>query len=280
MRKLFFLFFLFNFHGLVFSQIWEYNINKDYTYKLRDKWGDYQKYVVKLTVSNDSITYFHQTKGEGDNWINIVFPEEFTLISGKDNKIYPQKLIVKAEVLKKIIFTDTIDYYPGPIGFFQLTPTSPPPQTTSIINNQILIDSYTWEDSLGVNFFIRSKTKTINSKHIYFHHFVDYKNEFFLIRKHVDYIKNCDTNNITNHLLESIQITDLNENNIAEITCAYTTGCLEKQKKILLLTEGKKYFLRGDGKIKNSYKIGSELKKEPEFLRFMQKKWGYESNEK
>ena len=86
-------------------------------------------------------------------------------------------------------------------------------------------------------------------------------------------INNCIENSFTKHVIESIQITDLNEDNIAEISCTYNVGCNTKQKKILMLTEGKKYFLREDEDNQGAYKIGSELIKEAEFLRFLQNKW-------
>lgn len=265
--------------SFTFSQSWEYNIDKDYVYKLRDKWGDSQKYIAKFTVSNDSITYFKQAKGEKDNWIQVAFPDDFTLIKGLNNKSYPQVLTVKGEVLREVIFIDTINYYPGPKGFLQLTPFNSSDQKHNNYINETIIDSYKWEDSLGTNYFYRTKNKTKNATHIYFYHFIKLK-DLVLIRKHVDFVKNCNDLFNTDHLLESIQITDLNEDYIAEITCTYTVGCLERQKKILLFTEGKKYFLRGSGDTRNSYKISGELKKEPEFLRFLQKKWENEASEK
>ena len=289
MRFFFLLLFLFSFHGFIFPQAWEYNIYKDYVYKLRDRWGDSQKYIAKFTVSNDSVIYFHQIKGEKDNWINVVFPEDFTLIKGEKNN-FPQKFIVLAQVLKETIFIDTIDYYPGPKGYFQLTPIEIPQQIMRILNNQVTIDSYTWEDSLGVNYFIRTKNKTENSKHIYFYHFLEVeqivvnelieKNGFLLNRKHVDFVKNCDDFSKTEHLLESIQITDLNEDNIAEIICSYDVGCTNMLKKILLMTDGEKYLIRENKNNVTGYKIGNVLMKETEFMRFMQKKWEYEGEKK
>ena len=111
---------------------------------------------------------------------------------------------------------------------------------------------------------------------IYFYHFIENKT-VVLKRKHVDYINNCQDNSNTEHVIESIQITDLNEDNIAEISCAYNVGCHKKQKKILMSTEGKKYFLREDVNKQGAYKIGNELENEVEFLRFLKNKWENET---
>ena len=263
--------------NLTYSQTWDYKIFNDNVYELRDRWGDSQKYLAKFYVYNDSISYYYETKGEKDNWIQVAFPKDFKLIKNPDQITYPQKFIIKAEVLRETVFTDTITYYPGPKGKLQLFPTEIPIELNSYFINEKPLDAYHWEDSLGMNYFIRTTSHTDYSSHIYFYHFTKNKT-YTLKRKHVDYVNNCESNSNVNHVIESIQITDLNEDNIAEVSCVYNVGCHEKQTKIFMLTEGKKYLIRGDQNLQKGYKTGRELTKEPEFLRFLQNKWDNEIN--
>ena len=74
----------------------------------------------------------------------------------------------------------------------------------------------------------------------------------------------------TKHQIESIQITDLNKNNIAEISSLYY---LNGKRKIILITNKQKYYLRYSTKRNTPFEPSANLKYEEEFNRFLIKKW-------
>ncbi len=256
------------------SQVWQYKTSNDYVFNVKDKWGELNKYSIKFIISDDSTMYEYKTEGHQDNWIEAKFPDDFILIKGdpfssKNQKEYQ----AKAEVNKQIIFNQKIFYTPGPKGLFQLKPTRLPKQVDNYILDQAFIDSYSWEDNNGLNYIVRTESNDTINKHLYFYQFLIKNENIFLLRKHTDYCKDCNIKDKTHHDIESIIITDLNQDIIAETTFCYYVGCSTKQKKMILFTDGKKYLIRQDLDDNKLFKADAELTYENEFKRFMIKKW-------
>jgi hypothetical protein len=110
------------------------------------------------------------------------------------------------------------------------------------------------------------------------------KTEFKQVRKLTDYVKNCDLEMFASHNIESIELTDIDKDTIAEISFSYTNdcGCLEDSSaittKLMLLTKGEKYAIRGALCSKKNdtfseHELGGNLKKNDLYRRFLIKKW-------
>jgi len=275
------------------AQTWQLNISKDYEFSIQDIWGENDVYEAKFVLFNNKTAFVKKVVIAADNIGKLVFPDEFTQTRGKFNKDTITHFNWYIEVKKKKIFEGELDYNPSPNTILQLS-------KYDIIDRKLnekiwgrIIDSYTWEDKKGENIFIRSKLfdKKTNSMHLYFYHFrVDSEN-YLLVRKFTDYVKYCDEDILAKNKIESIELTDINKDTVAEISFLYNVGCscindsLPIKTKLILTTDGNKYAIRGimsqrQKTVIKEYKIGDNLKKEPLFNRFLEKKWKREAGEK
>ena len=266
MKLLSFFILFISFKLIGFSQVWEQKSFDDYYFSVRDKWGDLGSFIIKYTVKNENASYIAFINGKSDIWVNASFPDDFTLVSADSALTYPQKYNLLAEVDKHIIIDKTFEYYPGYDGLFQLEPIVLLNKYYSYLSGNI-IDSYKWDDSLGLNFIIR--TENHKTKRIYFYHFIEKHGQIELITKHTDFIKY----GTVKHCLEEIEITDINKDKIAEITFIYFLNIPSLEiSKMLLITNGKKYLIREKIK-KDGYNVDFNLKNEDEFRRYLINKW-------
>ena len=253
---------IFFLNKLNYSQAFESILDKDNYLKIRDKWGEEGNYKLEVIVSNNVNNFEAIFTGKEDKWINIDFPNNFNLISGDslitDNQEYNLLVIYKEKTI-----LDTNIYYSSLYGgLFQLKPIDIS-EKILLSNKQVIIDSYYWEDSLGNNYIIRTKDSSI--KHIYFYHYVlSNKIELNLINKHTDKVQEGKIS----HIIDNISITDVDKNNIAEVTYFYK---LNKSYKMLFITGKEKYLLRQKNNPFDRLEI--RLKDKQETFRFMNKKW-------
>lgn len=252
---------IFFLNNISYSQTWEYEQYKDNYIKIRDKWGEEKKYSLEVRVSNKENNFIAVILGTDDNWINIDFPNNFVLISGDslniDNQEYNLEISYRGNILK-----DTNIYYSSFFsGLFQLKPIDVSDKIL-LSDKQEIIDSYYWEDSLGNNYIIRTRDNFI--KHIYFYHYILNNNKYILINKHSDKV----IEGSISHIINNICITDVNKDNIAEITYFYK---LNEFYKMLFTSNKEKYLLRQN---KNPFdRLEVRLINKQEIFRFMNKKW-------
>ena len=252
------IFFLTN---ISYSQTWEYELYKDNYIKIRDKWGEEERYNLEVRVNNNENNFLAFFRGTNDNWINIDFPNNFVIISGDslntDNQQYNLVISYKADIL-----LDTNIYYSSFFnGLFQLKPIDVSDKIL-LSNKQQIIDSYYWEDSLGNNYIIRTSDNLI--KHIYFYHYILTNDKYILINKHSDKV----LDGSISHIINNISITDVNKDNIAEVTYFYK---LNDFYKMLFTSNKQKYLLRQN---KNHFdRLEIRLLNKQEIFRFMNKKW-------
>ncbi len=96
-----------------------------------------------------------------------------------------------------------------------------------------------------------------------------------------DYIRNCEFDLVLGIRPESMEVTDLDKDGIAEISFAYYLTCISDvspyEMKLLMYEGTDKYAIRGTAKlvdIKSTYKPDAALKTAPaEFLKFATEKW-------
>ncbi|MBG15226.1 MAG: hypothetical protein CL853_02615 [Crocinitomicaceae bacterium] len=242
----------------VFSQDWKIEVARDNFFIIEEVFSQNKKNQLTIEVFNDDKSYFLSKSFSGKT--NVRFPEDFNLKKGDSTFLIKEKFSLLFYINRqKISSTIEYTYVPNPKGFFQLSPLIKPIDF-SINNKEEIIDQYGWIDSLGQNYFLRTQLTTNKTKYIYFYHFVFTNQTLILQTKMSD----KSTPNSVNHEIQSIQITDLNENNIAEISCAYF---IDDICKIVLTTDKKKYYIRKNKK--NKISIGTNLKNEGEFMRFL-----------
>lgn len=127
-----------------------------------------------------------------------------------------------------------------------------------------LVDIYSWKDLNGSNYFIRSigavkEGKELDglptqSQYLYAYHYVENSTgEFELKEDIVDFVKDCEFDIILGHELDAISLTDLDSNEVGEISFVYRTSCTSdvspSTQKLMLLEDGQKYALRGSTQV-------------------------------
>jgi len=154
-----------------------------------------------------------------------------------------------------------------------------------------VLATYSFRDRLGVNYIIYSQTQKsygdTHNKKLYLYHYVKLNNRFRLLRKIYDFQECYIDESILLEILEnSLSITDLDNDNIAEVTFIYRLVCQSDVSaipmKLMMLENGKKYALRGACAVRyngvtydlkhSGYKV-DKLFKNRIFLNFAKKEW-------
>lgn len=156
-----------------------------------------------------------------------------------------------------------------------------------------------WKDANGENFLIITETEIQNvkdkngndaiSKELFAYSYIVKPGENTLLWQINDFVKDCPLDLSLNYNLNSLTITDVNENGIGESTFLYRMSCkgdVSPDDLKLMMHEGKdKYALRGmtelkykvDGKTTlegGEYKADASFEKAPKgFLDYAKKQW-------
>lgn len=127
----------------------------------------------------------------------------------------------------------------------------------------------------------KDKSADMRDKEMYVHHFVEKNGTYTETWKAQDYIRDCEFDLILDMRPESMEVTDLDNDGIGEISFAYFLACISDvspyDMKLLMYEGTTKYALRGTAKlveIKSTYTIDAALKSASKvFLDFAKKKW-------
>jgi hypothetical protein len=153
-----------------------------------------------------------------------------------------------------------------------------------------------WTDKLGDNIVITTETgETINKTApsddfrdaaLYAYHFIVGKDSTNLTWKVYDFIKECPLDMEANFIKNTFQVTDLNNDGVAEVWLMYKTVCHGDvspcDMKIIMYQGQQKYAVRGQNKVQVSdkefyggdYKFDKAFADGPkEFLEFAKKLW-------
>lgn len=147
------------------------------------------------------------------------------------------------------------------------------------------VDAYSWVDNNGINYFIRTmgELKAVEpedeyadvtaSQYLYAYHFTRENNsaDAILVKETIDFVKDCEFDLILSHELDAITLTDIDEDEVGEITFIYRTGCTSdvspSTQKLIMLENGDKYPLRGQTKVMEvggDFTPGEEFSTAPE----------------
>ncbi len=156
-----------------------------------------------------------------------------------------------------------------------------------------------WTDQLGEHILITTETGIFNSGNedernaeLYAMEYHINKNTSTQSWKVTDYVKNCSVDLEASFVKNSLEITDLNQDGIAEVWLVYTTVChgdvSPSDLKIIMVEDTKKYGIRGQTRIKLSaneylggeYKFDNAFKDGPaSFRNFAMSKWKKHMNQ-
>lgn len=160
-----------------------------------------------------------------------------------------------------------------------------------------LVNCWSWDDKNGTNYLIRAiespeleyplddGTEFYRQNLNVYHYYQKLDSEPVLLRDLTDFVKECDFDIVLYHL-EPVVLTDLDEDNIGEITFGYRTACTSdvspSTQKVVLFENGDKYILRGETLVLGyggEFEPGNELNEAPAgFQVEMEKYW--EANKK
>jgi hypothetical protein len=156
-----------------------------------------------------------------------------------------------------------------------------------------------WKDANGENLLIITETEIQNgkdkegndviSKEIFGYNYILQSDGSSTLWQINDFVKECEFDLFLNYHANSLTITDLNDNGIAESTFLYRMSCksdVSPDELKLMMHEGKdKYALRGENQIKfktdgktvtqgGDYKVDASFDKAPKgFLDYAREQW-------
>lgn len=115
-----------------------------------------------------------------------------------------------------------------------------------------LVHAYSWQDQRGENILVQSILNSEASKYpssyLFSRHYIKKGDSLELFREVQDKIENCEFD-ITLKFLTAPIITDLNSDEIAEVTTSYLLTCRsdvsEAEMKVIMYDQNGKYALRG-----------------------------------
>lgn len=108
-----------------------------------------------------------------------------------------------------------------------------------------VLDKKIWKDTNGENIVLFTKKES----EINVYHYLVKSKETKLLRKVYDVVEDCEWDTVLEFIEQSVTVTDLDKNDIGEITFAYRIACISdvspKELKLLILENGDKYIIRG-----------------------------------
>jgi hypothetical protein len=145
-----------------------------------------------------------------------------------------------------------------------------------------------WEDKNAVNYIIVTQTPVkekkdkqgndaSNQEMYVYHYLMNEGNDYVLMRKVQDYVRDCPLDLKLEFLENSLTLTDLDKDGIGEVTFIYRLACRGDvggaEQKLMLLEDKEKYPIRGtagtmiDGKLleKGKFTLGQEFKSPKSF---------------
>lgn len=153
-----------------------------------------------------------------------------------------------------------------------------------------------WRDQNGKNLMIFCKKQTedvsipARSTYLHAYHYANANGEYKLVREVKDFYEDCDVVDHTDFQTDYITLSDIDNDDYAEITFTYRTGCngdpTPVTQKLIMLEDGEKYAIRGttlidkkkfgfgEGTFGGETNVGGSFDSAPDgFLDFAKKIW-------
>jgi hypothetical protein len=244
----------------VFGEDWKITVQPDYFIEINNFWN-HEPLIVDFQVEseNNTVQFNGKVTIKSNEKKGLLFPYDFIRFtpqnSNKDSLIYGAYRIT-ALVKKNKIASATFNYLPPKQAEFQMIPYVKLSQEYDKLGIWgRLIDGFSWVDKLGENLVVRSylqhidTAKASNHQKTYLYCYQFRRNSetdnWDLTRKVTDVSVGC--GNIKHTLLNinTIELTDLNQDSIAEYSFRYILNCNSPDTlistRLLLLTNNQKF---------------------------------------
>ena len=165
---------------------------------------------------------------------------------------------IKAKSIEENKLEDEQEAVETPVVKFEILHTSSKTIDDLEIKGKTVYQKF-WKDANGENVILFTNNET----ELFVYHYVFLANGEKLLRKVYDFIKDCEFDMFLKFISDSIIVTDLDQNDIGEITFAYRKACVSDVSpiglKLLVLENGNKYIIRGNSITDlGEFKIGGE----------------------
>ncbi|MEL6589234.1 MAG: hypothetical protein AAFQ68_04110 [Bacteroidota bacterium] len=109
-----------------------------------------------------------------------------------------------------------------------------------------IVEKRAWLDAKGENIVLFTQKE----EELFVYHYAIKADSALLLRRIYDFEKDCEFDQTLEFVEASIGVTDLDEDNLGEITFAYRKACISDvsplELKLLMLEDGEKYIIRGN----------------------------------
>ena len=161
-----------------------------------------------------------------------------------------------------------------------------------------VVDAHSWSDKNGKNYIVRTITEieygeesgatdeeswtSYGSQQIYAYHYAtNSEGEVEEMRMVQDYVDMCEFDIMMSHEINSLSLTDIDGDSLAEVSFIYRLACTSdvspSTQKLLLLESGVKYILRGNTQVEGfggEFEIDESFNDAPEgFLSHCERLW-------
>lgn len=244
----------------VFGEDWKITVQPDYFIEINNFWN-HEPLIIDFQVEseNNTLQFNGKVTIKSNEKKGLLFPNDFFRFtpqnSIKDSLIYGSYKIT-ALVKKNKIASATFNYLPPKKAEFQMIPYVKLSQEYDKLEIWgRLIDGFSWVDKLGENLVVRSylqqmdTSKTTNHQKTYLYCYQFRRNsetdKWDLTRKVTDVSIGCVDIKRTLFNINAIELTDLNQDSIAEYSFRYILNCNSPDTlistRLLLLTNNQKY---------------------------------------
>lgn len=155
--------------------------------------------------------------------------------------------------------TDTLHTITHPLAKFNIMPVDVAEIPPSLTFKGTVYQAWQWEDSLGNNLLITSQEPPVTTKNadgedgatasLHAFHYVKKTGDYKLLWQMHDSMTDCPLD-IACHYIDSVQLTDLNNNGILETSLLYKIACRgdvsPAYMKLIMHEDSVKYALRGN----------------------------------
>lgn len=164
-----------------------------------------------------------------------------------------------------------------------------------------IINGSRWTDRNGDNYVVLAQvSKERTAEDVYMksitltaYHYADFNSGTYReVRKVQDFTRDCEYNNIAAFLPATLSVTDIDKNNLGEVTFMYKLGCKSELSpddlKLIMMENGVKYAVRGesivymgDMKLGGKKEIDKSFNNAPQaFLNFANELWDRNKEDK
>lgn len=277
-----------NLDGVVFAQVVNEQNTKLHSWKFSNEAKSLQKAdLLKKYAANDFVSKEDKLPDSYQSVLNYEFTDEQTIEVSLQT--WMEKEFENREIVNRIFLEwNGEDFEEQIVKKGQGKASTPfsiidkPNYDLSKLNHDgKMVNKKFWQDANGENIVLFTQ----NKEELFVYHYAINADEVKLLRRVNDFERDCDYDLTLEFVDNAIQVTDLDKNNLGEITFAYKKACISdvspKGLKLIILENGDKFIIRGSTsidkpgiKVDGSKNVDSSFDNAPDnFLSHANKIW-------